>query len=264
MTERRQAGLALAPLVLLELGAFVWPLAVLARHGEVARLALPVTDPVVRGCVLTSYGLSLAVAVVAVGLAIPAGWALARSRAPAARLVLSLPLLFSGVMVGFLGVLVLGNVGALPALSQRLTGTRWGEGLAYTPAGLFLAYLWFELPRAVLALEAAFRELDPDLEAAAASLGAGPWARFRRVVLPGVWPAIRETVAAAFAIALGSYGAALILTRRTTVLPVAIYEQFTGFLDDATACALCAWLVVPALVAGALSGGLLPRARKAE
>jgi putative spermidine/putrescine transport system permease protein len=158
------------------------------------------------------------------------------------RVLLSLPLAFSGVIVGFLAIVMLGRVGVVPTLSQALFGHPYGAGLAYALPGLFIAYLFFEIPRAVLALEAAFITLDPELDAAARTLGAGRWQRWRRITLPALWPALVGTFATTFAVSLGSFGAALILSRRFFVLPVEIFTEFTAFANDAGACAMALWL----------------------
>jgi putative spermidine/putrescine transport system permease protein len=164
-------------------------------------------------------------------------------------LLLSLPLAFSGVIVGFLAIVMLGRVGVIPTLSQALFGQPFGAGLAYALPGLFLAYLFFEIPRAVLALEAAFSKLDQELDAAARTLGANRWQRWWRVQLPVLRPALTGTFATTFAVSLGSFGAALILSRRFFVLPVEIFTEFTAFSNDAGACAMAIWLAgVSALV----------------
>ena len=54
-------------------------------------------------------------------------------------------------------VVLLGRVGALPKAIGFLTGREAFAGAAYTFAGLFAAYLYFEVPRAVVTLESAFR-----------------------------------------------------------------------------------------------------------
>jgi putative spermidine/putrescine transport system permease protein len=199
--------------------------------------------------------LSASVAAASLVLCLPPAWLLARRRfrgKGALRTVLALPLTFSGVIVGFLAVLVLGRLGLLPALLAAFTGERLLAGSAYTLGGLTAAYVYFEVPRAVLTLEAAFRRLDPEVEEAAATLGAGPWQRWRRVWLPLSWPALASTLAVTFAASMGSFGVALVLARRLTVVPLSIYTQYTGFLDTGLAAALCLLLAAVTLTANGL------------
>lgn len=202
-----------------------------------------------------SFVLSAAVALASLVLCLPPAWLLARRDFPgkgALRTVLALPLTFSGVIVGFLAILVLGRLGLLPALLAALTGERLLAGSAYTLGGLAAAYVYFEVPRAVLTLEAAFRRLDPVVEEAAATLGAGPWQRLRRIWLPLSWPAVASTLAVTFAASMGSFGVALVLARRLSVVPLSIYTQYTGFLDSGLAAALCLLLAAVTLAANGL------------
>jgi putative spermidine/putrescine transport system permease protein len=140
---------------------------------------------------------------------------------------------------------MLGRVGAVPALAALLTGRALLAGSAYTVTGLFLAYLYFEVPRAVMSLEAAFRRFPVELDAAARTLGAGRLERLLRVGLPLAAPALRSTLAVTFSASMGSFGVALILSRRFTVAPLEVYTALTGLLDDRAAGALC--LILAAL-----------------
>lgn len=202
-----------------------------------------------------SLVLSAAVAVASLLLCLPPAWMLARHRfrgAAVLRTILALPLTFSGVIVGFLAVLVLGRLGLLPAILRMLTGEPLLAGSAYTLGGLAAAYVYFEVPRATLTLEAALRRIPKELEEAAATLGAGAWSRLFRVSLPLAWPALVSTLAVTFAASMGSFGVALILARRFTVVPLEIYTEYTGFLDTGYASALCLLLAAVTLAANGL------------
>ena len=75
----------------------------------------------------------------------------------------------------------------------------------------------------------------------------------RRLILPLTRPAIVSTFLLTFSVSLGSYGVALMLSRRFTLLPVEIYTAYTGFLDDQRASTMSLMLVSTALVAGFLT-----------
>lgn len=261
-----------APLLLFLLLAFVVPLA----HLVPAALAPPAVGAAghggsfVRAFLGPGLGpfensllISSVVSVAAVVLCLPAAWMLARHRfrlQGLLRSVLALPLTFSGVIVGFLAILVLGRLGLVPALLRLATGAPLLAGSAYTLGGLVTAYVYFEVPRAVLTLEAALRRLPPELDRAAATLGAGALRRLVAIHLPLVWPALVSTFAVAFAASMGSFGVALILARRFTVVPLEIYTEFTGFLDTGYASALCLGLAAVTLAAN----GLLRAVTKSE
>lgn len=240
-------GVLLAlPLLLFLAGAVAWPLALLAGRAftgpGTAALGEVLAAGRYRTALVNSLALSVMVAVTAVLVSIVPAWVLARQRFPGRdllRTAISLPLTFSGVLVGFLMVVLLGRIGVVPKLLGALAGREMLAGAAYTLAGLFLAYLYFEVPRAVMTLEPAFRRFPREVDAAARSLGAGPLARLLRVGLPLAAPALRATLAVTFSAAMGSFGVALILARQFTVAPLEVYTEMTGFLNEEVAGALC-------------------------
>ncbi|MBU6260764.1 MAG: ABC transporter permease subunit [Burkholderiales bacterium] len=188
---------------------------------------------------LQTVALSLAVTAAALGLAAAVGLQLGRARFAGRRLLLSLltlPLSFPGVIVGFFVILVGGRQGPYAALAEALTGER--ATFAFGLAGLFIAYLYFSLPRAIAAFTAAAEALDPALEEAARSLGAGRWALARDVWLPALAPTAAAAGAILFATAMGAFGTAFTLASRYEVLPITIYNEFTNYANFALAASL--------------------------
>lgn len=254
-SARARHGFLLAlPLLLFFGAAVLWPLldllvSTLARDDGGAFRTILASERY-RRALLNSTLLSAAAAAASLLLAAVPAWAFARDEFPGKRLLRSLlllPLTFSGVMVGFLTLVMLGRVGLVPTLARLATGASIGSGAAYTLGGLFLAYLYFEVPRAALALEAALRRYPPDVDRAARTLGAGRLARLARVAAPILAPAIRSTLAITFSASMGSFGVALILARRFTVAPLEVYTELTGFGNDAVAGALCVILAATTL-----------------
>jgi putative spermidine/putrescine transport system permease protein len=250
----RWTGVALVlPLIVFLTAMLLYPLmrlSALALHR-----GLHVDAPMLRA-LRNSIILSLGVATVSIFLCLTPAWALARwpwRLKVALRSALTVPLMFSGVIVGFLTILMLGRVGLIPTLLASLIGIPAGSGAAYGAVGLVVAYLYFEIPRATLALESAFRDIDIEYEAAASTLGARPWSRIRRVILPLTRSAIASTFLLTFSVSLGSYGVALMLSRRFTILPVEIYTAYTGLLDDQRASTMSLMLVAVALMAASLT-----------
>jgi putative spermidine/putrescine transport system permease protein len=183
--------------------------------------------------------LSGAVAAAAVALAAVVGTYLARHRFPGRRLVvalMTLPLAFPGVVVGFMVILLAGRQGLIGGATEALTGERLV--FAYSIAGLALGYLYFSLPRCIATVMAAAEGLDPALEEAARSLGAGPWRVARDVILPGLAPALVASGAIVFATCMGALGTAFTLATDVRVLPMVIYTEFTLATNFATAAAL--------------------------
>lgn len=255
---RNMFGWLVLPLMAATFVLLVWPLCVLA-YGSWHHAGSPDGSSYVRlwhdsaywTALLHSLVLSAAVAAASTLLSLGPAWLLARHRFPGRRFVraaFALPASLSGIMVGFLAVIMLGRVGVVPRLAERCFGTPWLSGVAYQMTGLIIAYLYFEIPRGVLALEASLTRFDPGWMDAAASLGASAAQRWRWVVLPLLRPALLSTFGLTFSVSLGSFGVALILSRRFSVLPLEIFYRFTGLADASLAAAMAVSLTLLALV----------------
>jgi putative spermidine/putrescine transport system permease protein len=156
--------------------------------------------------------------------------------------MLTFPLAFPGVVIGFLIILLAGRQGLIGDVSNRLFGEK--IVFAYSIYGLFLGYLYFSIPRVILTIMAAVQKLDVGLEEAARSLGASPWAVQRDVVLPALAPAFVASGAIAFATAMGAFGTAFTLATNIDVLPMLIYTEFTLAANFSTSAALSVGLGV--------------------
>jgi putative spermidine/putrescine transport system permease protein len=167
--------------------------------------------------------------------------------------LLTFPLAFPGVVVGFLVILLAGRQGVFAALGLGLVGERWV--FAYSLAGLFLGYLYFSIPRVILTVMAASESLDASLEEAARSLGASHWRVIWDVIVPGLMPALVSCGAICFATSMGAFGTAFTLGTQLNVTPVAIYNVFTNYANFSVAAAL-------SVILGALTWAVLLVVRK--
>ena len=77
---------------------------------------------------------------------------------------------------------------------------------------MVLALTFIGLPFVVRTLQPVLEDLDPEVEEAAACLGAGRWQTFRRVLLPSIAPGVLTGFALAFARALGEYGSVVFIS----------------------------------------------------
>jgi putative spermidine/putrescine transport system permease protein len=205
------------------------------------------TDEHTRDALLLSLEVSVVVSVLSIALCIGPAWLLVRREFFGKRIfraILTLPMAFSGIIIGFLCVIMIGRIGAIPLLSDFFFGRPFGEALAYSLIGLGLAYIWFQIPRATLNLESAIRKFDWDLESAARSLGATGWQTVRYVLIPLLIPAIASTMAVTFSVSMGSFGVALLLLKKASVLPLEIYTQMYSNLAFELAAALSVELAV--------------------
>lgn len=249
------------PLLFIITALLVWPLALLAWESVVnpdkpglilSRYIDILAVPRYRVALAWSLGLSLAVAAFSTTACLAPAWLFVRKEFSGKRWLraaFALPMSFSGVIVGFLMIILFGRSGFVPELMQRLIGVPLLSGVAYQIMGLLLAYLYFEIPRATLTLESALRKFDTRLEAAAESLGASRWQRLLWIILPNIWPALVSTFAVTFTVSLGSFGVALILsTRQVNLLPLEIFIQYVAVPSDrAAAAAMAIFLIAIAL-----------------
>ena len=155
---------------------------------------------------------------------------------PALVAMLTLPLAFPGVVIGFMVIVLAGRQGLIGSLTLALFDER--VVFAYSMAGLLMGYVYFSIPRTILTVMATAEKLDPRLEEAARSLGATPWQVVRDVIIPGLKPALISAGAISFATAMGAFGTAFTLATRINVLPMVIYTEFTLQANIATAAAL--------------------------
>jgi molybdate transport system permease protein len=120
-------------------------------------------------------------------------------------------------------------------------------------------------PLLVRAIRLSMEAIDPRLEAAARTLGAGPWRGFLTITLPLAWPGLVTGALLAFARALGEFGATITFVSsipgETRTLPIAIYGATQVPGGDAEALRLSVIAVLLSLAALALSERLARRAR---
>jgi len=244
MTKRTFIGLCFVPLAVLVTAFFLLPMARLIVTGASGELGLRayaeiLLDQRYRTTLLNTVLLAAATTVASLVIATISGLFLQRHQFPGRALLvamLTFPLAFPGVVVGFMIILLAGRQGLIGEVTLRLFGGK--EVFAYSLQGLFLGYLYFSIPRVILTIMAAVEKLDPSLEEAARALGAGPWHIARDVILPALAPAYIASGAIAFATAMGAFGTAFTLATDINVLPMLIYTEFTLSANFAVAAAL--------------------------
>jgi len=168
-----------------------------------------VTHPRVVASYRVSFGASLAAAAVNLFAGLLVAWVLVRYRFPGKRLIdalVDLPFALPTAVAGIsLTALYAGN-GWIGQYLEPL-----GLKVAFTPVGITVALIFIGLPFVVRSVQPVLQELEPELEEAAASLGASRFTTFRRVILPSLMPALLTGFALAFARGLGEYGSVIFI-----------------------------------------------------
>jgi molybdate transport system permease protein len=195
--------------------------------------------------------------------AIATAWLLARRDFPGKTLfdaLVHLPLVVPPVVVGYVLLLAFGRNGPLGQLLAPL-----GIVFAFRWTGAALAAAVMGFPLVVRAIRLSMESIDPRLEAAGRTLGAGPWRVFFTVTLPLAWPGLVTGALLGFARGLGEFGATITFVSNipgeTRTLPLAIYGATQVPSGDAEALRLSIISVAISFVALAASE-LLARRRK--
>ena len=176
----------------------------------------------------------------------PIAWwlsnARSRWRAPVAAL-LSLPLVLPPTVLGFYLLILLGPQGPLGAVTRAL-----GLGvLPFTFGGLVVGSTLYSLPYVLQPLKNTFDGIGRSPFELAATLGAGPTARFFTVALPLARPGIVVAAILGFAHTVGEFGVVLMIggniPGKTRVVSVALYDHVEA-LEYADAHRLAGGLLV--------------------
>ncbi len=211
--------------------------------------------------------LTLEVALRAVAFGLPvallAAILLARRRFPGRFLLnalVHLPLMLPPVVTGWLLLLVFGINGPIGAWLGSALHIR----LVFTRAGAALACAVMTFPLMVRAMRLSLEAIDPALEQAARTLGAGPLDRLLTVTLPLAMPGVLTAAVLGYTASLGEFGAVITFAAnipgQTRTLPLAIYAALETPGGEAAAARLAALSVVLA-VAGLAAAEVLGRRR---
>ena len=141
------------------------------------------------------------------------------------RAMAAYELSFGASLIGALLNAIFGLLGAPLA--------RAGIDVAFTRLGVVVVLTFVGLPFVVRTVQPVLAELDPDLEEAAAVLGATRWQAFRLVVVRAILPALLTGFALAFARALGEYGSVVFISGNmplsTEIVPLLIVTKLEQY-----------------------------------
>ena len=246
-----QLPAALTVVGFVALGLLVLPLVGLLQRAPWSSLPSLLGEPEVLEALRVSLVVSLSATVACVVLGLPLAFVLARRRLRFPRIVravVMLPMVLPPVVAGTALLFALGRRG----LVGQWLDSWFGVSLPFTTAGAVVAAAFVALPFFVVTVEAALRQAGSDLDEAASSLGAGPWATLAHVTLPTIRPALAAGTALAWARALGEFGATLTFAGnfpgRTRTLPLETYLALERDPEAAVAISLVLMAVALAVL----------------
>lgn len=213
--------------------------------------------------------LSLKVSLVAVIISLPFGvlvaWVLVRRQFAGKSLLDSLvhlPLVLPPVVIGYMLLVAMGQRGFIGSWLYKWFGLTF----AFNWRGAVLAAAVMSFPLLVRAIRLALEGVDPRLEAAARTLGAGRWRVFFTITLPLITPGLIAGVVLAFARSLGEFGATITFVAnipgQTRTIPSAMYTLIQTPGGESSAARLCLVSVILALVSLLISEWLTRLSRR--
>jgi sulfate transport system permease protein len=194
-----------------------------------------------RAAYALTFGASLTAAAVNAALGLLVAWVLVRYDFPLKRLfdsLVDLPFALPTAVAGLVYSSLYVSNGWLGRFLVPL-----GIEAAYSRLAIVLVLTFTGFPFVVRTVQPVLEALDPELEEAAAILGATRWQVFRRVLLPPLLPAVLTGFTLALARALGEYGSVVFVSGnmpyKTEIAPVLIVARLEEFAyGEATAIAV--------------------------
>ncbi len=139
--------------------------------------------------------------------------------------VVALPIILPPTVLGFYLLVAFGSQSGFGRWWQSLTG----HPLAFTFTGLVIGSIIYSLPFAVQPFASSFALVDRSLLAASATLGAGKWRTFWRIIFPLSLPGVVTGVALSFAHTVGEFGVVLMIGGNipgvTRTVSIDIYDR---------------------------------------
>jgi sulfate transport system permease protein len=225
----------LSLIVLLPLATLAWKSAELGPH----KFWVLATSKRALASYQLTFGTAAIAAIVNALFGTIVAWVLVRYRFVGRRLVdalVDIPFAMPTAVSGLALTAVLAPKGWVGHYLHEL-----GIKAVFTPLGITIALIFIGTPFVVRTVQPVLEQLEPEIEEAAAVLGASRWQTLGRVLLPVLFPSILTGFALAFARAVGEYGSVVFISGNrpleTEITPLLIMARLENY-DYAGATAL--------------------------
>jgi sulfate/thiosulfate transport system permease protein len=187
-----------------------------------------ITLPIARSAIRLTLWTSVIMTVINAVMGLLTAFVLVRYNFPGKRLInaiVDLPLAIPTLVTGIMLVILYGPQQTLGSFLIETFNFR----IVFAPIGIVLALLFITFPFVVRTIQPVLEELDRTQERAAATLGAGPWTIFRKIILPAlILPTLGGSLLS-FSRAVGEFGAVVIVAGniplRTQTAAVYVFSQ---------------------------------------
>lgn len=216
-----------------------------------------ISSPQVVASYKVSFGISFLAALTNGVLGLIAAWVLARYEFPGRRVLDALTDLPFAMPTAVAGIALTSLYGPHEWIGGLLAP--WGIKVSYTLVGVYVALTFIGLPFVVRTLQPVIADLSAETEEAAATLGAGRWRTFWRVIFPSLLPALLTGVTLAYGRAVGEFGSVIFIAGNrpfhTEITPLLIVSKLESY-DYNGAAALGFVMLVASFLIVLVSNGL--------
>jgi sulfate/thiosulfate transport system permease protein len=195
---------------------------------EIWRIA---TSPIALSAYDVTFVTALITAAINGVVGVIVAWVMVRYEFPFRRILdaaIDLPFALPTAVAGLTLATIYSDSGWIGSLLAP-----FGIKVSFTRLGVAVAMLFISLPFVVRTVQPVLRELEPELEEAAWSLGASQFQTFWRVLLPPLLPSILTGVALGFSRAVGEYGSVVIVAAnvpfKDLIAPVLIFQRLEQY-----------------------------------
>lgn len=195
---------------------------------EIWRIA---TSPIALSAYDVTFVTALVTAAINGVVGVIVAWVMVRYEFPFRRILdaaIDLPFALPTAVAGLTLATIYSDSGWIGSLLAP-----FGIKVSFTRLGVAVAMLFISLPFVVRTVQPVLRELEPELEEAAWSLGASQFQTFWRVLLPPLLPSILTGVALGFSRAVGEYGSVVIVAAnvpfKDLIAPVLIFQRLEQY-----------------------------------
>ncbi len=219
--------LYLSLIVLIPLAAVFWKTSLLTWP----QFVQVITSPQALAAYRLSFGASLLAALINSVFGLIVAWVLVRYNFFGKKFVdalVDLPFALPTAVAGITLATLYAPNGWIGQFFEPL-----GIKISFTRLGVLVALTFIGLPFIVRTVQPILEDFEPEIEEAAASLGANRWQVFWRIIFPTLTPALITGFALAFARALGEYGSVVFISSnipmKTQIVPLLIMTKLEQF-----------------------------------
>lgn len=209
-----------------------------------------ITSPRVTAAYTLSFGASFIAAGVNTVFGLIVAWILVRYRFPGRALIdmlVDLPFALPTAVAGIALTTAFSHDGLIGSWFAP-----WGIQMVFNRVGIVLALIFIGLPFVIRSVQPVLKDLDAEMEEAAACLGASRFQTFTKILFPSLKPALLSGFAMAFARAVGEYGSVVFISgnlpMKTEIAPLIIITKLEQYDYAGAAAVASAMLVVSFII----------------